>query len=159
VALRLTPEQALKMGIPLVGMQPLGKKKSKRQSIIDAIAEIRNSNVQMEYIKGGYRVTITGVPIPSWNTVLRWNLKTEFCSYNKAWHKRIYEAALESGLHRERRAEQFFITIKAYRKRLLDYDNICVKQVIDGCVRSGLVQDDSPKYITGYKEKFLIKDK
>jgi|GEM_PF-5127560 len=150
MALRLTPEQALKMGIPLVGMQANGDKKSKRQSIIDAIAEIRNSNVQMERIEGGYRVTITGVPIPSWNTVLRWDLKTEFHSYNKAWHRRIHEAALESGMHRERRTDRFLIKINVDRKRLLDYDNICVKQVIDGCVRSGLIKDDSPKFMAGY---------
>lgn len=106
----------------------------------------------------GYVVTIRDLALPSWNSVLRWDIKREFYSYNKAWHTRMREAAMEAGLHRENRKDVFFIHIDSFRKRLIDYDNICVKQVIDGCVRSGLIADDSPKYIAGYSVRQIKSD-
>ncbi len=147
--LRLTLAEASKLGIgdPHTNYAP---RVAKRRSISEYLSDILNARVSMKSVGDGYLVTIHDVPLPSWNTVLRWDIKREFYSYNKAWHTRLRQSALEAGLNRENRTDTFFISIFSYRKRLIDYDNICVKQVIDGCVKSGLIVDDSPKYITGY---------
>jgi len=153
MAIRLTAEQALRMGLIEAKTKGGGSKKNSREAITDRIERINSSIATMHKTEDGYIVEITGEPVPSWNVVLRWDTKREFPSYNKAWHQKIYEAALDANLHREKQTGCFHINIAVHRKRLLDYDNICVKQMIDGIVNSGLIKDDSPKFITGYTVK------
>jgi len=42
------------------------------------------------------------------------------------------------------------ISFHCVRKRLIDIDNISIKAVLDGIVASGLLLDDSAKYVRGY---------
>lgn len=39
------------------------------------------------------------------------------------------------------------ITVHHYRNRLIDYDNLCIKAVLDGIVRAGILADDTPEQI------------
>lgn len=45
----------------------------------------------------------------------------------------------------------YFITVRHYRNRLIDYDNLCTKYATDAIVHTGLLADDNPKIIKGYK--------
>ena len=54
--------------------------------------------------------------------------------------------------------DKYVITIASYRKRLIDYDNIDLKQLLDALVNVGFIWDDSPKYIPK-QFKSQIKDK
>ncbi len=40
------------------------------------------------------------------------------------------------------------IKIVSYRKRLIDIDNISGKAAIDGLVHAGILEDDSPEYVS-----------
>jgi Holliday junction resolvase RusA-like endonuclease len=48
------------------------------------------------------------------------------------------------------------ITVTSYRKRDHDPDGISVKAVLDGIVRSGLLPDDSTKYVKEVTFKSII---
>ena len=43
--------------------------------------------------------------------------------------------------------ERFLMSIVSYRKKLLDYDNLDVKLLIDALCNEGFIWDDSPKYL------------
>lgn len=45
------------------------------------------------------------------------------------------------------------ITFYHYRKRLLDYDNLCTKAILDGVVREGILRDDNPQIIKEVRQK------
>lgn len=45
------------------------------------------------------------------------------------------------------------ITIHSYRKRLADPDGISGKAAIDGCVKAGLLGDDSPKEVAEVRHR------
>jgi hypothetical protein len=40
------------------------------------------------------------------------------------------------------------IHVHSKRRRLIDIDNQCAKQAIDGFVLAGILQGDSPEYVT-----------
>jgi len=144
--MRLTDEQAVSLGLV-----PKGKKKtSKRKRITDYIKDIATAKVRMVKRNNMYAIYI-GSAIPSLNTVLGWDKKREYPSYNKAWRKRIYDAALEFNLHNENCTSPFKLFIHIQRKRVVDMDNIFVKQIIDATCHSGLLHDDDPRYIAGYE--------
>ena len=42
---------------------------------------------------------------------------------------------------------QYDLYVHSHRKRLADIDGLSAKAVIDGCIKSGLLADDSPKHI------------
>lgn len=153
--MRLTPEQAAAMGLlPAGGKTAIQKKRKDRRSLIkDAVDAIHAAKVSIKKDECGYTFLIVGEPVPSLNTVLRWDMQREFTTYNKAWCAVMRDAALEAGLHREKSQRLHKLYITAYRKRLLDYDNVCLKQIIDGCCKSGVIFDDDPRYISGVDTK------
>ena len=51
------------------------------------------------------------------------------------------------------------IVIKHYRKRLADSEAYFIKPIIDACVRSGVIQDDGPKYVPQPPEQYHYKTK
>ena len=40
------------------------------------------------------------------------------------------------------------INVMSVRKKLADPDNVCTKYFVDGIVKSGILQDDSPEFVT-----------
>ena len=139
--MRLTKIQAMSLGL-------IPKRKdhtSKRKHIADYIKEISTAKVKMVKRDGMYAIYISNA-VPSLNTVLGWDKKRESPSYNKAWRKRIHDAALELNLHNENCTNPFKLFIHIQRKRVVDMDNIFVKQIIDAICHSGLLHDDDPRY-------------
>lgn len=43
--------------------------------------------------------------------------------------------------------DRFVIFLKAYRVRLLDWDNYTIKSIIDGIRRIGIIRDDNPNVL------------
>lgn len=42
---------------------------------------------------------------------------------------------------------RYSLSVLHYRKRLIDLDNLSIKAALDAIVRSGVLPDDSPKFI------------
>ena len=53
----------------------------------------------------------------------------------------------ELEIRKAKEKEKFRIEIISYRKRLLDYDNLDLKLILDACVRNKLIWDDAPEFI------------
>jgi len=154
MALRLTPEQALKMGILSESKRTSGKL-SKREKIKAYLLKIQSAQCKVTPLNNGALVEIEGLGVPSLNAMLDWDQKTEAYSYKKEWHKLIHYGALESNIKRTFKCinKPCELKIVAYHTRLLDLDNICPKYLIDGIVRAGIIQDDDPRYVAGYSVK------
>jgi len=156
MALRLTSDQALKMGIIGEASSSLGKR-SKRESIKKYLQKIEQAQCKVSPLDNGVTVEIQGIGIPSLNAMLGWDQKTEAYSYKKAWHRLIQNGVLESNIKRTFKCinQPCEMQIVAYHTRLLDYDNITPKYLIDGIVRAGIIQDDDMRFIAGYSVKQL----
>ncbi|MDX8390271.1 MAG: hypothetical protein R8M38_07255 [Mariprofundaceae bacterium] len=147
--LHLNAKEALKLGI--VTPQPT-KNLHRRQRITAQLARIHAAQCQVQQQKTGIELHIIGLGLPSLNEVLRWDVKREFPSYNKAWHRLIHDAVFLSKTRplQLQAHESVHLYIHSIRPRLLDMDNLCAKQLIDGIVHSGLIPDDSPRFIHAY---------
>ena len=71
----------------------------------------------------------------------------------------IAQQMQELKIRKAKENEKFRIEIVSYRKRLLDYDNLDLKLILDACVRNQLIWDDSPEFIhRPLKEQFKDKE-
>jgi Holliday junction resolvase RusA-like endonuclease len=89
-------------------------------------------------------IVVPGLCLPSWN---------EFYS-GVHWHKRRFiaeeihwQVAAAVPGDAEPFAGPVNICVTAYRKRVIDADNVAAKLVIDGLCQAGLLEDDSPAWV------------
>lgn len=55
-----------------------------------------------------------------------------------------WDGALGQAQIQDRPSGHFFIRVTSFRKRLLDYDNLCEKYHIDCCRYAGVIPSDDP---------------
>ena len=87
--------------------------------------------------------------VPSWNQFVgksHWVMVKE----KKKWEKHIWMATVfaKAGGRLSMRwmmpaRHKRNVVITSYRKRRIDFDNLCLKPVMDGLVKNGLLKDDS----------------
>lgn len=93
------------------------------------------------------RIILENYKMPSWNTLYsgrHWSTRKEMADYA---HQSVKIALI--GKDTTPYLSPVDISITAYLKRTIDPDNVCSKLVIDGIKMTGLIQDDTPKYING----------
>jgi len=152
MALRLTPEQAKRMGL----IQSSGKagsvKKDRRESIKDILNSIAESRCDIVFSEDSKKalIRIVGAEIQSLNKVIRYDMRREFHSINKQWAYLIAESLMVSKKKSLIVAddEQVSVHVHTIRKKLLDPDNICVKSQVDAVHESNIIEDDSPDIIS-----------
>jgi len=150
MALRLSVDEAIERGL-IKPSSFKSKKSDKRQSIASMLSKIRESMCDISILEDGSKalVCIKGITIPSLNEVLRYDMRRQFFSINKAWRELVLSTALTC---RPRTmiipdGHVVNIHIHALRKRLLDPDNCCVKSIVDACAKQSLIPDDNPKFV------------
>tara|TARA_R100000152_G_scaffold18399_1_gene10192 strand:+ start:7058 stop:7432 length:375 start_codon:yes stop_codon:yes gene_type:complete len=96
--------------------------------------------------KEGYEEINLPLRLPSRNLTNKWHWS------KKSKEKSIYKLLIRNQMRlkkiqKTKPKEKFLIAIISYRKRLLDYDNLDVKLILDALCDEGFIWDDAPKYI------------
>jgi len=131
------------------------KKKNKREEIVKLLNNIKSSSYEFEEKdEDSYVLTIDGFAAPSWNKMIRLNYRM-YGSYSKALKGMIVDAGFRAKVLKKYKAfkpdEPVSVNIHCERRYLLDLDNVCAKQIIDGVVACGILTDDKPQYIQAYQ--------
>jgi len=103
------------------------------------------------------RLTI-GKKFPSLNDTLR-KAKRHWANYHKEKSELTYLVKMHCKQQRLRKSRQpVFLQFTWYepnRKRDMDNVSFAKKYVLDGMVEAGVLDNDSPRYISGWTERFL----
>lgn len=151
--MRMTRQQALALGIPLPSEESgvRQRKDDRTRKFKELLREVREARCDVVITQDGKDalVRVVGATVPSLNAVLRYNMQGQFHAMNQAWHDLIGQATLAARSRRLTvgKEERVNIHVHGMRGRLLDPDNVCVKAIVDGCVRAGILPDDAPKYV------------
>lgn len=81
--------------------------------------------------------------LPSWNqhyAGVHWAKRAEQALL---WHDLVAVAAGQATPF----TEPVHIIVTRYGRRAIDCDNVCAKLAIDGLVKAGVIENDSPKYV------------
>lgn len=131
------------------------KKKNKRKKIAELIQNIRSSSYEFKIGNNGEVIlTIDGFAAPSWNKMIRMDRRF-YSSYSNALKAMVIDAGLRAKVLKKYKKfnskEPVYVNIHCERRDLLDLDNVCAKQLIDGIVACGIIVDDNPCYMQKYQ--------
>ena len=103
------------------------------------------------------KIVIPQKPI-SWNKYysgIHWTKRLEI---SKEWKWLVKMALLKAKVPRIAYQKPVQLKIRAYMRRLIDCDNICLKVIIDGLKDWNLILDDNPAYVKEIRIQ-VMKDK